>query len=73
MELFNEEENVVGARVHNDDQVSVSVLQEVGQNHIIRKVQNDVVLQCRYAAALTLNFSSKMPHTQALMKDPFVR
>ena len=73
MELFNEEEKVVGARVHNDDQVSVSVLQKVGQNHIIRKVQNDIVLRCRSNAALTLNFSSKMPQTQTLMKDPFVR
>ena len=44
MKLLDEEENVVGASVHNDDQVSVSILQEVGQNHIIRKVQNNVVL-----------------------------
>lgn len=44
MKLLDKEENVVGASVHNDNQVSVSNLQEVGQNHIIGKMQNDVVL-----------------------------
>ena len=45
MKLLDEKENVVGASVHNNDQVSVSILQKVGQNHIIGKMQNDVVLR----------------------------
>ena len=73
MKLLDEEENAVGAGVHNDDQVSVGILQKVGQNHIIRKVQNDVVLRFRDIPTVTLNFSSRIPQTQALMKDPFVR
>ena len=73
MKLLDKEENVVGASVHNDNQVSVSILQEVGQNHIIGKVQNDVVLRWRDKGILTLNLRRRIPQTQSLMKDPFSR
>ena len=73
MKLLDKEVNVVGASVHNDNQVSVSILQEVGQNHIIGKVQNDVVLRWRDKGILTLNLRRRTPQTQALMKDPFSR